>query len=391
MLQERLKKEILVEDERGRGFPAVVKYGPWLFVSGSNGHRDAETEEISPELLWKPAEQCRNSYGRIAKRLEKAGYGGNCCVWIQNWTSNQEWRLPRMALWPEYFGDEEHGLAVSFGAAVKMQSINMITTAVMAVTPDVERTCLLPQPHKGRASRITTAGDFVFVIGVGGTENPLTEEPAPLEGPGSFAAQLQNSYERLQSHLSRAGRSVTDFVRVDAAIRNGNYAEDYRQYVMRRCGGKVPFASYVVGEAMGKRGQQEIGGVAANTGVRKEIAWHLEQPDVAQAVRAGGLVFASGCPGLEDATTGQIRHELYGDKAGQARQALRRLESALQRFDSGLERLLRLDVFLNDIYFEDEFYRIANEMLGQDGPTITVVGVQLSRSAEVEVSGIAGA
>jgi enamine deaminase RidA (YjgF/YER057c/UK114 family) len=391
MVQEQLKRELLVEDERGRGFPAVIKYGPYLFVSGSNGHRDPKTEKIDPEIIWKPSEQCSNSYARVAQRLEKAGYGGNCAVWIQNWTSGQEWRIPRMALWPTYFGDEEHALAVSFGTAMKMHGINMITTVVMAVTPEITRTCLVPQPHKGRASRITTGGDFIWVIGVGGTENPFTHELAPKETDDSYAIQLENSFDVLKSHLDKAGARIEDFVRLDACNRNINRKGQYFDYVKQRLGGKVPFAAYCIGDVVAKPTEQEIGGMAVNVGVSKEVAYHQERPDVAQAVRAAGLVFASGCSGLEDAKTGKLMPELHGDKAGQTRQALRRLEAALNRFDIGLDRVLRLDVFLDDPYFEDEFYKIANEVLGPEPPTMTVVGAMLENSAQVEVSAIAAA
>jgi len=141
-----LKKRALVEDERNRGFPAVLKYGPYLFLSGSEGHRDLETEQIVPDLAGKAAAQCRNSYGRIQRRLAQAGYPDSA-VWIENFTSGQEWRLERMALWPEYFGQAGHGLAVSFGAQAKMWGLNMITTVVMAVTPELEREAVTHGSH----------------------------------------------------------------------------------------------------------------------------------------------------------------------------------------------------------------------------------------------------
>src|SRR5688572_18875792 len=101
MLAERLRKEVLLEDERGRGFAAVVRYGPYLFVSGTDGYRDLDSGEIDPALADRPVEQCRNSYGLIKRRLERAGFGGDCAVWVENFTQSQEWRFPRMALWPE--------------------------------------------------------------------------------------------------------------------------------------------------------------------------------------------------------------------------------------------------------------------------------------------------
>ena len=56
-----------------------------------------------------------------------------------------------------------------------------------------------------------------------------------------------------------------------------------------------------------------------------------------------------------------------------------------------MENVLRLDVFLDDIYFEDEFIAIAREYLGAEPPTMNIIGVDLEHNAEVELSCIAGA
>ena len=84
----------------------------------------------------------------------------------------------------------------------------MITAVVMGLTPDVERQVLVPQPARGRASRITRAGDFVYVIGVRGRTNPFTQEEAPEEVEESFDTEQFNAYEWLRSHLEHEpGRS----------------------------------------------------------------------------------------------------------------------------------------------------------------------------------------
>ena len=59
------QRKVLLDDERGRGFPVVIQYGPYIFVGGSDGHRNLATETIDPELANKAVEQCRNSYGRV--------------------------------------------------------------------------------------------------------------------------------------------------------------------------------------------------------------------------------------------------------------------------------------------------------------------------------------
>ena len=391
MPEDRHKKEILLEDERGRNLAAVLRYGPYLFLSGSDGHRDIETEKVDPELDAQAVAQCNNAYGRQALRLEKAGYGGDAAIWIENFTSGQSWRLERMATWPDHFGEVGHTQAVSFGAQVKMAGINMLTAVVQALTPDVERHVLVPQPARGRASRITRAGDFTYVIGVRGRSSPFTDEAAPEEVPEQFDTEHFYTYEWLRSHVEKGGGSLDDFVRTDAALHNVNDAPRYRDNLKGRFGGVVPFAAYSVGTLLGGRGVMEIGGVAINPGGSKEVAWLAEDPDVAQAVKANGLVFASSASGLADERTGQIKQELYGDKIGQTRQALRRLEAALNRFDTTLDRVLRLDVFLDDIYFEDAFIDAAREFFGNDPPTMNVVGVDLEHNAEVELSAITGA
>ncbi len=104
MAKQDYRPEVLLEDERGRGFPAVVRFGPYLFLSQSEGQRRLDTEAIDPALSGKPEAQIRNSYGRIQRRLEQCGYAADCVVWLEHFVSSQEWLLLRLGLWREYFG-----------------------------------------------------------------------------------------------------------------------------------------------------------------------------------------------------------------------------------------------------------------------------------------------
>lgn len=390
MAEACLKREVLLDDERGRGIPAVVKYGPYLFVAGSDGHRDLETEKVIPDLYNKAPEQCRNAYGRVARRLEKAGYSGRCAVWAQNFTSGQHWRLERMATWPDHFGEAEHAQVVSFGSQCWMSGINMLTATVMAMTPDLPRQVGVPQPHRGRASRVTRCGKLVFVIGVRGRENFLSGEPAPEEVPEAFPIQLANSYDNLQSHMRRCGGDEDAFVRVDSCIRDIGRIADWHQVTTSRFGGKIPFAHYTVGTILGSRGEMEVGAVAVAPGVPKDVAWFSHAPDTAQATRGGDLVFVTACSGLRN-TQGEIVDGLGGDHRGQVRQAIENLEAGLARFDVGPERLLRMDIYVRDIYFEDELVDEIRRRLGADTPAITVVSGAPADGAVVEVTAIAGA
>lgn len=391
MAENRHKKEILLGDERNRNVAAVLRYGPYIFLSSSDGNRDLTTEKVIPELDWQATPQCHNAYGRQALRLQKAGYSGEAAIWCENFTSGQSWRIERMGTWPDHFGEEGHQKVVSFGAQVKMAGTNMLTAVVQALDPAVEREVFVAQPHRGRASRITRAGDFTYVIGVRGRSNPFTEQEALEETDDQFEVEAFYTYEWLRSHVEKGGGSLDDFVRTDCALRRPGDVERYRDNMRKRFGGKIPFASYSVGTLLGGRGLMEIGGLAVNPGARKETAWLSEDPTRAQAVKANGLVFTSGASGLADAQSGAIKQELYGDREGQARQALRRLEAGLNRCDTDLSNVLRLDVFLHDIYFEDRFIEIAKEVFGNEPPTMNIIGVDLEHNAEVELTAIAGA
>ena len=92
MAENRYTREILLADERNRHMAAVLRYGPYVFLSSSDGYRDIQTEQVDTELDGQAIAQCNNAYGRQALRLEKVGYGGDAAVWIENFTSGQSWR-----------------------------------------------------------------------------------------------------------------------------------------------------------------------------------------------------------------------------------------------------------------------------------------------------------
>lgn len=383
------KREVLVEDERGRGIPAVVRYGPYLFVAGSDGYRRLEDERIDPELAEHAIEQCRNSYGRVARRLEQAGYGGDCAVWIENFTSGQHWRLERMALWPEYFGEENHMRAVSFGAQTRMSGINMLTSIVMAVDPSIERRVAVPPPGRGRASRCTRVGPFTFVIGVRGHEDPVTQAHAPEEVDESFDIQLEYCFNALAAHLNKDGNTLANLLRVDATLRAARFVPKYESGVKKRFGGKIPFASYAIGTPLGARLEQEVGGVAIVPGEEKSVRWSNDET-VVDSTNGGGLTFLRSVSGLVDERSHAIVPDLYADTRGQTHQAIANVEHLLRRAGSSLERLLRLDVFLKDIYAQDEVLDELKLLLGSSVPALSFLGCEPRNSAEIEMIAIGG-
>ncbi|HEX8774536.1 MAG TPA: RidA family protein [Pyrinomonadaceae bacterium] len=105
-----------------------------------------------------------------------------------------------------------------------------------------------------------------------------------------------------------------------------------------------------------------------------------------QAVKAGGLVFASGQIPI-DPTTGQF---VAGGIKEQTEQVLRNLSAVLEAAGSGLDRVVKTTVFLADM---NEFAAM-NEVYGRyfvrDMPArATVEAARLPRDARVEIEVIA--
>ncbi|MYB83579.1 MAG: RidA family protein, partial [Chloroflexi bacterium] len=94
--------------------------------------------------------------------------------------------------------------------------------------------------------------------------------------------------------------------------------------------------------------------------------------------------------GNRDPESGEVMRELCADKRGQARQALRCLAAALTRAGTDMDRMLSLEVYLRDIYFEDEFIEVAKDVFGSDCPAIGVAGAELEEGIEVQLVGVAG-
>jgi enamine deaminase RidA (YjgF/YER057c/UK114 family) len=383
------EKTVLVADERRPAVPAVIRFGPHLFVSGSEGHRRLTDEVVDPELADDADAQCRNAYGRIAERLKKAGYSGECVVSVQNFTSSQHWRAQRMNLWPPFFGEENHRKTVSFGAQARMNGINMLTAVAWAMDPAVPRHVAVPSPSRGRASRITRAGNLTFVIGVRAHGESKSGAPIPEENDESFAAQLDACFDALQSHLAADNLTPDHFVRVDATLRAARFVPPFEAGVRQRFDKRVPFALYSVGMPLGARGEMEIGGVALSAGVKKTLHWSKRDPSRVDVAVGGGLAFVRSVCGAIDEHTGAQLTPLP-DWRAQVRQAVTNVETLLDAAGVGSDALLRFDVFLRDIYAQEAVLDELSSLLGKRMPVVSFLGAEPGHHAEIEIAAVAG-
>ncbi len=122
----------------------------------------------------------------------------------------------------------------------------------------------------------------------------------------------------------------------------------------------------------------------------KEIIQTAHAPDAigpySQAIRANGLVFASGqIP--TDPQTGQF---VPGGIQEQTEQALKNLAAVLEAAGSGLDRIVKTTVFLADMNEFSAMNEIYGKFFRKNPPArATVEAARLPRDARVEIEAIA--
>lgn len=105
-----------------------------------------------------------------------------------------------------------------------------------------------------------------------------------------------------------------------------------------------------------------------------------------QAVRAGGFLFLSGQVGIDPATGAMVA----GDVVAQARQVLRNLAAVLAAGGSGLDRVVKVTVFLADMADFPRVNEVYAEAFGAAPPARATVAVRsLPASALVEMDAVA--
>jgi len=105
-----------------------------------------------------------------------------------------------------------------------------------------------------------------------------------------------------------------------------------------------------------------------------------------QAIRAGDLVFSAGQLGL-DPDTGEFSAD---DVAGQAERALANLAAILEAAGSGLDRLVKVTVYLADIGDWPALNEVYGRVIPEPFPARSAFAVKdLPRGARVEIEAIA--
>jgi 2-iminobutanoate/2-iminopropanoate deaminase len=104
-----------------------------------------------------------------------------------------------------------------------------------------------------------------------------------------------------------------------------------------------------------------------------------------QAVRAGGLLFVSGQPGVNPAT---------GEAAGpsfeiQARQAFQNLDTVLRAGGSRLDLVVNTTVLITDVAYFPDVNRFFTEFFPQDPPARMTMQVPLPKGLLISIGCVA--
>lgn len=123
---------------------------------------------------------------------------------------------------------------------------------------------------------------------------------------------------------------------------------------------------------------------------RREVLIAAEAPEAvgpySLAIRAGGLIFASGNLGIDPAS-GEL---VSGGTQAQTRQALTNLQAILKSGGSDLSLVVKTTVFLDDIDDYAAMNEVYSEFFRQDPPARSAIQVAaLPKGAAVEIEAIA--
>ncbi|MFZ0241191.1 MAG: Rid family detoxifying hydrolase [Desulfobacterales bacterium] len=121
--------------------------------------------------------------------------------------------------------------------------------------------------------------------------------------------------------------------------------------------------------------------------MEKEIIYTEKAPapgPYSQAVKWGDLIFVAGQT-AEDPTTNRAVH---GSVAEQTRLILNNIKTILEAAGSGMERVLRADVYISSLEVKDEMNAVYREFFSTNPPArncVAVAGIDDGLDVEIEV------
>jgi enamine deaminase RidA (YjgF/YER057c/UK114 family) len=375
-----MKRRIIIQQHPGIG-AALVEGGSFFFTSGFDGNRDPALGEILPDLAGRAEPQCENSYGKLLDVLREVNLGPEAIVRLDHLTSSQDWLPQRSAIRARIFGRPAN--LASTGVATRMTGINMLTTSAIATSAPQRKQVLVGGPETHGVSSIASAvraGPFLFLSGIRGVIERRTGKRIAEETAQSFPAQVKVCYEGLVDILAQCGATPDHLLRLDCYVRDINRANEAIA-VRRDVLGDVACAATTVGLPLGARGEVEISGIALVPEQGTKIVHRGTTPDVL-SVSAGGWVLVSEC-------LGNVPDDLPGKTDEQIRRVLDKLDESLALAGSTLDDVLRLDIYLRDIYRAARLEELLRKHFRDELPAILLAGADPRNGSEVALNAIA--
>lgn len=373
----RWSKEILSRSAI-TGLPSLVRAGPLLFTAGCDGHRDLGGR-IDPELAANAEAQCENAYGALGRLLEAAGSSLGAVVRLDHFTSSQDWLPRRQSVRQRLFG--RPAPLASTGVAGKMDGLNMISAAAIAVADPAHKAVMVPGPKYGmhNISSLVRGGPLVFVSGIRGTVDPRSGRALPEETPEAFGAQTRLCYDLIRAILAEGGADPAAVVRLDSFIRDPGRAGEEAAIRSEMLPG-LACAGSTVALPLSARGEVEVTALALAPGEERKVHAAPGGAGTPGVVAGGGFVFVGDCRAAAPAPDGR-ESQLAG--------ALDVLEGALRNAGSALARTVRLDLYLQDVYFGPAALALLERRFAGSPPAVFMTGAEPGGRAQVALNAIA--
>ncbi|MEJ2169050.1 MAG: RidA family protein [Deltaproteobacteria bacterium] len=121
--------------------------------------------------------------------------------------------------------------------------------------------------------------------------------------------------------------------------------------------------------------------------MRKEVIYTDKAPEpgpYSQAIKYGNLIFVAGQTS-EDPITNEVIHDSV---AAQTERILNNIKTILETAGSGMDKILRCDVYLSSIAHKEEMNEAYRKFFPADPParnTVAVAGLDDNLDVEIEV------
>jgi 2-iminobutanoate/2-iminopropanoate deaminase len=121
--------------------------------------------------------------------------------------------------------------------------------------------------------------------------------------------------------------------------------------------------------------------------MRKEVIYTDKAPEpgpYSQAIKYGNLIFVAGQTS-EDPITNEVIHDSV---AAQTERILNNIKTILEKAGSGMDKILRCDVYLSSIAHKEEMNETYRKFFPADPParnTVAVTGLDDNLDVEIEV------